>query len=76
MKDPNKTFLSTSACEDFGVQFGKSEAHVDDEPENEKGTQTESSTVESKEVQTENESKSKCQPFRKSFDQLKVIRLN
>ena len=76
MKDPDKTFLSTSACEDFGLQFGKSETTAAAEHENEKGTQTESCTVESKEVQTENESKSKCRPFRKAFDQLKVIRLN
>ena len=77
VKDPNKTFLSTSACEDFGVQIGRSEATAA-EPKNEKGIQTESCTVESKAIQTENESKSKtkCQPFRKSFDQLKVIRLN
>ena len=79
VKDPNKTFLSTSACEDFGVKIVKSEATAA-EPEkrerrNEKGTQTESCPVESKEVQTENESKSRCRPFRKPFDQLKVIRL-
>ena len=80
VKDPNKTFLSTSACEDFGVRIGKREATAAEpengEMQNEKGIQTESCTVESKAIQTENESKSKCRPFRKSFDQLKVIRLN
>ena len=68
VKDPNKTFLSASACEESGFQFVEK-----GEKKNEKGTQTDSCEVESKEVQTENDPKSKSRPFRKAFDQLKVI---
>ena len=79
MKDPNKTFLSTSTCEDFGVQIGKSEATAENGERGmesslrqERGIQTDSCMVESKEVQTE--PGSKWQSFRKPFDQLKVTK--
>ena len=79
VKDPNKTFLSTSTCEDFGVQIGKSEATAENGERGmesslrqERGIQTDSCMVESKEVQTE--PGSKWQSFRKPFDQLKVTK--
>ena len=59
------------------VELKKGEDEKRSENSNQKATQTEVS-VQSRGVQTdaEIESKSKCRPFRKAFDQLKVIRLN
>ena len=71
VRDPNKTFLSTSTCADFGLISSKSEGV--EGSRNEKATQTDDISKACNGTQTEG---SQHRPFRKPFAELKVSHRN